>query len=53
MENGCAALKQKERVSFCDFWHIKDDFARKNAANTILNVKKHGPTNLYMLYPMV
>jgi hypothetical protein len=53
MENGRLALKQRERVSFGDFWHIHDDFAIKNATNIISKLKKHGPTNLYMLYPMV
>jgi hypothetical protein len=33
MENGGLALKQRESISFCDFWHISDDFAIKNATD--------------------
>jgi hypothetical protein len=40
MENGCLALKQKGRDSFCDFWHIHDDFAIKNATNIIFKAEK-------------
>jgi hypothetical protein len=40
MENGRPALKQKERVSFGDFWHITDDFAIKNATNIIFKAEK-------------
>jgi hypothetical protein len=40
MENGRLALKQKERVSFCDFWHIKDDFARLSTTITISKAEK-------------
>jgi hypothetical protein len=40
MENGHLALKQKERVSFCDFLHIKDDFAQLNTTKTIFKAEK-------------
>jgi hypothetical protein len=39
IQNGGLALKQK-RVSFCDFWHIKDDFAILNATDIIFKAKK-------------
>jgi hypothetical protein len=35
------------------FWHITDNFALKNATTSFPKLKKHSPTNLYMLYPMV
>jgi hypothetical protein len=50
MENGCLALKQKERVSFLRFWHIKDDFAQLNTINTIFKAEK---AQSPMIYPMV
>jgi hypothetical protein len=40
MENGCPALKQRESIPFCDFWHINDDFAIKNAAYIIFKAEK-------------
>jgi hypothetical protein len=40
MENGGPALKQKEKVCFCDFWHISDDFAIKNATDIFSEAEK-------------
>jgi hypothetical protein len=40
MENGDLALKQRERVSFCDFLQINDDFAMKNATDIIFKAEK-------------
>jgi hypothetical protein len=52
MENGGPALKQKEKVCFSDFWHFSDNFAQYNTTRPLPKLKKHHPTNLYMLYPM-
>jgi hypothetical protein len=40
MENGRPALKQRESILFCDFWHINDDFAIKYATNIIFKAEK-------------
>jgi hypothetical protein len=40
MENEGLALKQRESISFCDFWHFNDDFAIKNAIKTIFKAEK-------------
>jgi hypothetical protein len=45
-------LKQKEKVCFSDFWHFSDNFAQHNTTRPLPKLKKHHPTNLYMLYPM-
>jgi hypothetical protein len=52
MEKGCLALKQRESIHFGDFWHTNDDFVQLNATNIFSKLKKHPPTNLYMLYLM-
>jgi hypothetical protein len=52
MENGGPALKQRESIQFGDFWHINDDFAIKMLQRPFPKLKKHHPTNLYILYPM-
>jgi hypothetical protein len=52
IENGRLALEWKERVSFCDFWHIKMISHNKTLKRPFSKLKKHHPTNLYMLYPM-
>jgi hypothetical protein len=40
MENGGLALKQRESISFCDFWHFNDDFAQLNTTKTIFKAEK-------------
>jgi hypothetical protein len=40
MENGGLALKQRESISFCDFWHVNDDFAQLNTTKTIFKAEK-------------
>jgi hypothetical protein len=52
MENGGLALKQRESILFGDFWHFNDDFAIKMPQRQFSKLKKHGPTNIYMLYLM-
>jgi hypothetical protein len=47
MEKGCLALKQRESIHFCDFWHFNDDFAIKNAANIISKAEK-APSYSYL-----
>ena len=53
MENGVLALKQKENIHFGDFCHIKMTLHNRMLQRPFSKLKKHGPTNLYMLYPMV
>jgi hypothetical protein len=48
MENECLALKQKKGSPFCDFWHMHNSMLQ----TPFSRLKKHGPTNLYMIYPM-
>jgi hypothetical protein len=40
MENGGLALKQRESISFCNFWHFNDDFAQYNTTKTISKAEK-------------
>jgi hypothetical protein len=50
--NGGLALKQRESILFGDFWHIKMILQLKMPQRPFSKLKKHAPTNLYMLYPM-
>jgi hypothetical protein len=53
MENGGLALKQKS-ISFYEiFWHVKMILQYKMLQTTFSMLKKHSPSNLYMLYPMM
>jgi hypothetical protein len=51
-ENGGLALKQKESISFWWFLAHRNDFAIKMLQTSFPELKKHRPTNLYMLYLM-
>jgi hypothetical protein len=44
---------EKKGSLFCDFWHIKMILHNRTLQRPFSKLKKHHPTNLYMLYPMV
>jgi hypothetical protein len=50
MEKWKSGFETKKKGLFCDFWHIHDDFAIKNAKNIILKAgKAHSYSSLHDL----